>query len=184
LDKTNGHRWYYISSIVNITNYFGFINSKIIKQMTKEISKSLSDKVRSKLTEIKTKLDQMEIAKNAGPQTNGIFHWSGREGIENNTTSTIKISAVTNIALLLGIFGYLLTKRNEYEMAANRLDMDTFPMFKWSGYSLEAWENDIRARINTITHSSEVEKLNKLYSELSKYVSEEDRVEELLKELG
>lgn len=152
--------------------------------MTKEISKSLSDKVRSKLAEIKTRLDQMEIAKNAGPQTNGIFHWNGREGIENNTTSAIKISMVTSITLLLGVLGYLMTRKKEYEDAADRLDMNTFPVFKWSGYTFEAWENDIRVRINTISHSSEVEKLNKLYSELSKYVSEEDRVEELLKELG
>lgn len=152
--------------------------------MTKEISLPTKDKVRSTLASIKAKLDKMEEAKNAGAKTNGLFHWNGREGMEANTNNVVKINSITAVAYLISILGFILTRKSEYDLAAEKLEMGTFPVFKWSGYQIDAWENDIKARINTINHSSEVEKLTKLRDDLSKYVSEEDRVEELLKQFS
>jgi len=146
--------------------------------MTKELSVNTTSKVRKTLKDIKKRLDEMTVAKDAGPRTNGMFHWNGRE--DQGQTNGISIPKITSVALLISILGFLLTRKEEYDKAANILDMDTFPVFQWSKYPIDAWEHDIKVRINIIGHSTEIEKLIKLRDELSKYVSEEDRVESLL----
>jgi len=151
--------------------------------MTKELSSTITARVREKLDKINDRLSKMETAKNAGPKTNGIFSWNGREDVDSSNTGSIKINAVSNIALLISIFGFLLTRKAEYDLSAEKLDMVTYPVFTWSKYPIDAWENDIKARINTITHHDEIERLTKLKGELSKYVSEEDRVKELLSQI-
>jgi hypothetical protein len=151
--------------------------------MTKELSISTTTKVREKLNLINQRLEKMQIAKDAGPRTNGIFHWNGRDQAVSQTGS-VEIKKVTSIALLISILGFLLTRKDEYDKAAERLDLNPFPVFLWSKYPLDAWENDIKAQISLITHSSEIEKLTKLKDELSKYVSEEDRVTALLEQIG
>jgi hypothetical protein len=151
--------------------------------MTTEISTKTADLVRTKLVKINEKLSQMELAKNAGPRTNGIFHWNGRADMPDSNTGSVNISKVLNVTLLISILGFLMTRKKEYDAAAEHLELNPFPVFMWSKYPLDAWENDIKAQINVILHSSELEKLTKLKNELSKYVSEEDRVNELLKQL-
>lgn len=151
--------------------------------MTKELSTTTANKVREKLTLINERLAKMEEAKNAGPRTNGIFHWNGRDGIETQGQKGVEIKSVTSISLLIAILGFILTRRAEYELAAEQLDLNTFPVFSWCKYPIDAWENDIKVRINTITHQDEVNKLTKLKEELSKYVSEEDRVMALLNQI-
>jgi hypothetical protein len=152
--------------------------------MTTEISKNTAELVRNKLAKIDERLKKMEIAKNAGPRTNGIFNWNGRSDLPTSGNGgAIKIDQVLSIALLISILGFLMTRKEEYDKAAERLDINPFPVFVWSKYPLDAWENDIKAQISLITHSSEIERLTKLKTELSKYVSEEDRVMDLLKEL-
>jgi hypothetical protein len=151
--------------------------------MTKEISPTTANKVRAKLDVIKVKLEKMEEAKNAGARTNGLFHWNGRTVELQDQNKAIKLSGVTSISLLISILGFLLTRKMEYELASEKLELDHFPVFQWSNYPLDAWENDIKSRINVITHQSEVEKLTKLRDELSKYVSEEDRVNQLLAQI-
>ena len=150
--------------------------------MTTEISKNTANKVREKLESINKRLSDMTIAKDAGPRTNGIFHWNGREQ-QATPTGSVTINKVTSVALLISILGFLITRKSEYDLAADKLGINPYPVFKWSTYPLDAWENDIKAQINLITHSSEIEKLTKLKNELSKYVSEEDRVEALLAEI-
>jgi len=150
--------------------------------MTKELSVNTASKVRKALEDIKKRLDDMTVAKDAGPRTNGIFHWNGREN-QNSGNNGIPINKIQSISLLISILGFLLTRKEEYDKAANLLDMNPFPVFKWSNYPIDAWENDIKSQINLITHSSEIEKLTKLRDELSKYVTEEDRVNSLLAQI-
>jgi len=149
--------------------------------MTKELSVSVANKVRSKLEQINKRLGEMQLAKDAGPRTNGMFHWNGRDDQPNG--NAINITKVTSVALLISILGFLMTRKEEYDKAAFMLDLNPFPVFKWSKYPLDAWENDIRIQINLINHSSEIEKLTKIKEELSKYVSEEDRVMQILSQI-
>jgi hypothetical protein len=147
-----------------------------------ELSKTTASKVREKLETISARLKAMEIAKDAGARTNGIFHWNGRDGMQQGTNS-VQLNKVTSVGLLIAILGFLMTRKTEYDQAAEKLDLNPFPAFLWSGYNLDAWEVDIKARINAITHHDEIEKLTKLKEELSKYVSEEDRVISLLEQM-
>jgi len=149
--------------------------------MTKELSTTTATKIRSALETIKKRLDEMTIAKDAGPRTNGMFHWNGRE--DQGQTNGIVIHKVSSIALLISILGFLMTRKEEYDKAAEALNLNSFPVFQWSKYPLDAWEHDIRVRINIIGHSTEIEKLTKLRDELSKYVTEEDRVNSLLAQI-
>ena len=149
--------------------------------MTTELSKNTKNAVRDALQKVNDRLAKMEIAKNQGPRTNGIFHWNGRVDQIPQPNGSVIINKVTAIALLISILGFLMTRKKEYDEAAKQLEMDTHPVFMWSKYPLDAWENDIKAQINLITHSSEIERLTKIKAELSKYVSEEDNVLEILK---
>lgn len=151
--------------------------------MDNELSKRTKDAVRDALEKVNSRLAKMEVAKDQGPRTNGIFHWNGRADQTPQPNGSVVINKVTAIALLISILGFLITRKREYDEAAKSLEMDTYPVFMWSKYPLDAWENDIKAQINLITHSSEIERLTKIKTELSKYVSEEDRVMEVLKSL-
>lgn len=148
-----------------------------------ELSKTTANLVRDKLEKINKRLSEMQIAKDAGPRTNGMFHWNGRDSQTNDLSKAVQINKVTSIALLISILGFLITRKKEYDEAADKLDLGTFPVFQWSKYPLDAWENDIKTQISLITHSTEIEKLTKLKDELSKYVSEEDRVMSILKQI-
>lgn len=148
--------------------------------MTKEISKETRQKVREKLEFVSKRLSEMASIKDAGPKTNGVFHWNGRIKTTEPQASSINISKIIDITLLISILGFLTTRKLEYDHAAKELQLSTFPVFTWSGYSLEAWKHDINSRICVITHSDEISKLEKVKAELSKYISEEDRIEELL----
>jgi len=151
--------------------------------MTNEISKNTTALVRTKLEDIKKRLSKMEEAKNAGTKTNGMFHWNGRTRDTQSESKSINIFKTTSVVLLISILGFIMTRKKEYDEAAKKLKINPYPVFSWSGYSIDSWEDDIKTRINVITHESEVNRLIKLRDELSKYVSEEDRVNELLSQL-
>lgn len=143
------------------------------------LPKTMVSQVRNKLELVSNKLKELEIKKENGPKTNGLFSWNGREGVTENS-GTVNIHKVMSVSLLISILGFLMSKAAEYTVAAEELNLTTFPVFTWSGYNLDAWKNDIDVRISIISHESEVNKLKKVKEELSKYISEEDKVQALL----
>jgi len=71
-----------------------------------------------------------------------------------------------------------------HRVTAEALEIKTYPAFAWSGFSLEDWQHDIDIRISVIMHTEEVKKLQEAERFLSQYVSTEDKVAEMIKNIN
>lgn len=146
---------------------------------------NIKKNVNETLAAIKAKMSKMEEKNQSGNKTSGLFHWNGRKGITNiDHTNVIKIMECKEVALLLSILGFLITRKTEYDAAAEALEIKTYPAFAWSGFSLEDWQHDIDIRISVIMHTEEVKKLQEAERFLSQYVSTEDKVAEMIKNIN
>jgi len=145
---------------------------------------NIKKNVNDTLAAIKAKMNKMEEKNQSGNKTSGLFHWNGRKGVTSELQNAIKINNCNEIALLLSILGFLITRKTEYDLAAETLEIKTYPAFAWSGFSLEDWQHDIDIRISVIMHSEEVKKLQEAERFLSQYVSTEDKVAEMLSNIN
>jgi hypothetical protein len=149
--------------------------------MTQAISIDTRAKVKDALDLINEKLKAIEIISTSPLKTSGLFKWNGREEDPMYGNSPlIDINKLTNVSYLLSITGFLLTRHKEYDDAAKKLGLKAYPVFKWAGYEEDSWLNDIKIRISMIMQKDTLEKLQSQKTQLSQYISEDQRVEELL----
>jgi hypothetical protein len=148
------------------------------------LKKQTTDRVKVALDVITKKLTAMEELQNSPSKTNGIFNWNGRTGNEVVQSShNVDINEISNVAYLLSILGFIQTREKEYTEAAKTMEINPVPLFKWSNYSKDAWENDIKIRLSVLMQHEEIEKLTKQREFLAKYISEDDQVMAFLEDI-
>lgn len=146
--------------------------------MTTEIAKPT--RLQIALEKIDLELKALKDVESRAFRTNGQFRFN--PGYTGN--AAIDIPRTKDIELLISVYSYLMVKDNQYNQAAEELGLSEYPVFKWQGYTWEAWKNDLQLRIDVVAHHEKREKLNKAKQQLSTFLTEEDRLEMTLKNLG
>lgn len=93
------------------------------------------------------------------------------------------IKTETKIENLIRAFSSVKGREKAYDDAAKHLGLTTYPAFSISGGNAADWEKDIRLRIDVITHSDKLAKLNEYKDKMSKFLSAEDQKAMLLKDM-
>lgn len=89
----------------------------------------------------------------------------------------------TNVKNLIKAWSSVKGRSKAYDEAAPELGLDSYPVFEVEGYSAEAWKHDIMLRIAILNHKETYDKLNSFKSQMSAFLSEEDRKAILMKEM-
>jgi hypothetical protein len=69
----------------------------------------------------------------------------------------------------------LLIRLNSFRLSA--IDLSLLDEYKISGYKLEEWINDLKARMEEVNQREEEQKLHEMESKLSKLLSEDKKIE-------
>jgi len=149
-----------------------------------QLSQEVREQLRVKFEQVSKRLDQIEIVAQSPFRTNGKFKFAysdESQGLSND--QFIDLTKTTDLKILIRVLGFLVGKKNEYELGAKHLKITTFPVFSWQNYSFDDWFNDINIRISFLTSKNEKEKLEKIQTELSGYFSAEDRLKTLLDQI-
>lgn len=93
------------------------------------------------------------------------------------------IKAETKIENLIRAFSSVNGRKKAYDEAAAILGLTSHPQFTVSGGTVEDWEQDIKLRIEIITHKDKLDKLNEYKEKMSKFLSEEDQKAMLVNEM-
>jgi hypothetical protein len=94
------------------------------------------------------------------------------------------IRTETNVKSLIKAWSSIKGRSKAYDDAAPELGLDNYPVFDVDGYSPEAWKHDIMLRIAILNHKETYDKLNSFKSQMSAFLSEEDRKSILMKEMA
>lgn len=94
------------------------------------------------------------------------------------------IKVETKVENLIRAFSMVRGKEDAYNKAAKELEIATYPVFQISGGSADDWKQDIQLRMNVIEHDSRKNKLAEYKEKMSKFLSEADQREMLLKEMA
>lgn len=138
----------------------------------------LRSELQNKLASIDAKLSKLKANAEATWRTNGEFKYN-----PYSSYAAINIHRNTDLYLLMSILGYILSKKNEIETAAKVLELDNYPNFTWCGYDADSWEHDIKIRVSVITHHEKIQKLKQAKVKLQSFLTEEDKLAIVLKEL-
>lgn len=136
--------------------------------------------MQKKLSEIDEKLKEVKAIESSTFKTNGEFRFNPQY-VANNP---IYIFKIRDLSLLLSILAYMIEKNEHYIKAANVLGLKSFPAFQWMGYTYEAWEHDIKLRVAVVTQHDRTEKLKAARAKLETFLTEEDRLAIVLKEIS
>lgn len=94
------------------------------------------------------------------------------------------IKEMTKIEQLIAMGASVAVREDAYNLyAKNVLKMDTFPVYKLSGFEKADIDADIALRIAVINHSETVTKLNELKKAATEFMSTEEKKELFLKNM-
>ena len=93
------------------------------------------------------------------------------------------IKSETKIESLIRALASVLIREESYNKAALELGLTSFPAFQINGCSVADWKHDIRFRIDVINHKETADKLKEYRDKMSKFLSEQDQKEMLMKEM-
>lgn len=94
------------------------------------------------------------------------------------------IKSETNISTLIKAYSSVSNREKAYDQSAIDLGLKTYPKFTDGGGGSEEWRHDIKLRIAIIQQREEEEKLIGYKERMSKFLSEQDQKEMLLKEMA
>lgn len=126
-----------------------------------EIIRKLSEKIKEK----KKVLDSIE---NPSYKTNLSF------GYDPTSSARINLHTINNLQTIVEITSFLLDKSKGFEEASKLLDIPVVE-FKWQGYSLNDWINDLKARASKITVEFKRKEFKILEEKLDGLISTEQR---------
>lgn len=122
-------------------------------------------KIDSKLAELKKVTDS--VYKTSGSLGNGFGDIKTEMKIQN----------------LISLFSTICAKEKAYEAASKDLGLSTYPEFSVNGFTVADCKEDIKLRINILSHQEQLDKLNKAKELVSKFLSEEDQKRIALEQL-
>lgn len=124
------------------------------------------------LTFLATKLDSLTKITDQPYKTSGQI-----EGFSS-------IKEMTKIEQLIAMGASVAVREEAYNLyAKNVLKMDSFPVYKLSGFEKVDIDADIALRIAVINHSETVTKLNELKKAATEFMSTEEKKELFLKNM-
>ena len=134
------------------------------------------DKLVQQLFEVAQK-KKAEIAKAEKPNwiTNCAFRYN------KDSSASINLQVCADVEELISILGFLIEKENAFKAAQEILG--TTHKFKWGGFSVEDWTNDISTRITKIQIGNKKKELEVIESRLDKLVSPELKAQMELAEI-
>jgi len=129
------------------------------------------------LEKVNTKLNQLSEFESIGFKTHGGFRWNPAY----TGNSPINIHTSTDLPELLNIFASLKEKQRAYDAAALENGLTEYEAFRWQDQLGENWLHDLKLRIAAITHNVKKTELMKIKTELSNFMTKEDRLALLMK---
>jgi len=130
---------------------------------------------------VQDKKREIAIAEKPSWKTNCSF----RNSKENAGNST-NIQIIVDIEELISILSFLMEKEYFFNKAAEEIGVKN--KFKWLGFTLEDWKQDIKTRISKIEISKKKKELEEYEERLNKVLSPELRqkleIEAISKGLG
>lgn len=147
--------------------------------MTTLISTELTQKVKENYDLINQELEKISAIHDQTYKTSCNFRYN-----PTNSYSEVCIDDCTEIKSLINVYAFVKNKEQDYTDAANELKIKTAPLFKWCGYRVEDWKHDIELRITILTQKEKIDKLKKWQRKLEDFLSEEDKLNGMLEELG
>jgi len=97
---------------------------------------------------------------------------------------SVDIKKEKNIEALIRIYGSVMARESIYNESAKELGITTYPSFEISGGSSADWKADIKLRIKVINQKETVDKLVEYKDKMSKFLSEQDQKDMLMKEMS
>lgn len=98
----------------------------------------------------------------------------------NNLNTRVNLQAVSDTAILVDLYAFILTKSEAYRQAASLLQL---PIPKWMGYTFSDWLSDIKARAAQVGVNAKKKELQDLEKRLDALISTEQRRELELEEI-
>ena len=89
----------------------------------------------------------------------------------------------TDISNLVKMAGVIVAREQQYEAGAKALGLQTYPVFKAEKYSVNAWIEDIKLRIDIIENKDKLEKLKSLEDSIKSMMSNQDKLAIILADL-
>lgn len=130
---------------------------------------SKQEEIQNKLALINKALDAIKTVNGKTFKTNGMFQFSP-------AGTGISIKDNRNLQTLIEMVSFLNAKQTGYNKAAEEMEIQSYPEFKWCGYTTEEWKHDIKTRISVLTSHVKKETLLKAKTILQKYVTEETKM--------
>ena len=130
---------------------------------------SKQEEIQNKLALINKALNGIQTVNGKTFKTNGMFQFSP-------AGTSINIKEQRNVHTLIEMVSFLNAKQTGYDKAAEEMELQTYPQFKWCGNTTEDWKHDIKTRISVLTSHEKKETLLKAKAILEKYVTEETKM--------
>jgi hypothetical protein len=92
-------------------------------------------------------------------------------GYLQSSSNRVNLQTVGDVQELIQMLGFLIQQEMQYTLAASRIGFKAD--FKWLGFTLSQWENDITTRVNKIQLSEKKKELATLEARLDKLLSPE-----------
>ena len=124
------------------------------------------------LTKVENKLNMMKESESVGFKTHGGFRWNP----SYTGNAPINIHTNKDLGELLNIYASLSEKEKAYNLAAEENGLSEYPVFTWQETAGSSWIHDLKLRISALTHHVKKQELLKLKSELSQFMTKEDKL--------
>lgn len=136
-------------------------------------------KLNKALTEINEKLSNLQVISTTPFKTNGKFKWNPNAG-----GGEIDILTCTKMEDLIAIHQTLKMRAEGYDKSASDLGIAQYPVFKWCGHTWKDWEHDLKLRVAVVNQHQIETRLKEAKEKLSRFLTEEDQLNNVLTELG
>lgn len=93
------------------------------------------------------------------------------------TANAINLHVESSVSVLVNIAAFLLQREEAYNKAAEKLGVGDVPQFRWGGFLVENWLEDLKTRIGKIQITSKRRKLDALKARLEQIISPELRAQ-------
>jgi len=133
----------------------------------------------SKFKEVEANIAELEKVHSEAYRTNGNFRYN-----PTNNYSSVDITSTMNESELLHAFAFVKNKNEQYHAAASEIGISEYPVFKWCGFSPEDWQHDIKLRFKLMKYNGQLQKLKDMRAKMLPYMPQENKIKQLLLELG
>ena len=143
------------------------------KKTTPEPALTADEKTMLLIRQLKQQKAEIEAAERPQWNTNCSYR-------STPACTPVNVQVVASVNNLIEIAAELIARENSYVVASTRLGVDA-PPFRFLGFSLQEWLNDIQTRVNKLQLTAKQQKYDALETRLNAIVSPELRAQMELK---